>query len=189
MSTLKWHKFLSASDNSALSVFMTAVQNCIQSKASDSTQSAPLPAKKRLYNHPTEKAVKLEMIDEEGNFWDLKFGNVSEVSWDQFQAAFQTEFGAKLCEMYKSDENWLSSQLKSMLEATDKVNKAKFLEVMGESEQKDNFWKVVRDISMENYCMKEVLNMKSTVRLTAVENLGKIHYLCTFLLMISSYYA
>ena len=34
------------------------------------------------------------------------------------------------------------------------------------------FWRVVSQIAVEKFNMQEVFNMQSTVRLTAVENLG-----------------
>lgn len=175
MQTLVWHQFSSVSDESACSELIDAIENNIYSKASDATQSVQLP-KRRLYNHPTEKVTKLEIISEEGDFWENKFGNGLEVPWSQFQTAFQTEFAAKITELYKSkpDQDWLFGQLKDVLGATDTVTKARFLKVMGESEHsRDHIWKVTSDIATENYCMKEVFNMKSAVRLPAVENLGE----------------
>ena len=67
-----------------------------------------------------------------------------------------------------------------MFEASEgqKVTKAKFMEVRGQSDRKGQFWKVVSEIATEKYSMNEVFNMDSSVRLTAVENLGK--FVCMY---------
>ena len=57
--------------------------------------------------------------------------------------------------------------------SSDKVTQAKFMEVRGDSKDKNHFWKVISEIAVEKYSMNEVFNMESTVCLTAVENLGK----------------
>ena len=46
-------------------------------------------------------------------------------------------------------------------------------QVRGDSREKHTFWRVVSQIAVEKFNMKEVFNMQSTVRLTAVENLGE----------------
>lgn len=47
------------------------------------------------------------------------------------------------------------------------------MQIRGDSSEKHTFWRIVRQIAVEKFNMKEVFNMQSTVRLTAVENLGK----------------
>lgn len=123
------------------------------------------------------KSKRLEIIDEEDNFWDRKFGKSMQVPWQQFQAAFQSEYAVKIAELYKSNEDWLFNQLKQLIGATDMVNKTKFLEVlnMGQSDDKDKFWNVISDKATESHCMQQVFNMKSSVRLPAIENLGKLN--------------
>ena len=170
-----WITFSSPSDEVAFLQLEEAIKDNTCSKRNGATQSEPPPTTRRLYNHQIEKSRKLESIDEEDNFWDRKFGKSMQVPWDQFQAAFQTEFAAKITELYNSNEDWLFSQIKHMLGATDRVNKSKFLDVMRmvKSDHEDHFWKVINDMATENYCMKEVFNMRSAVRLPAIENLGK----------------
>lgn len=52
------------------------------------------------------------------------------------------------------------------------VTKEHFTQVRGNSQDKNAFWKVVSAIAVEKFNMKEVFNMNSTVRLTAIEKLG-----------------
>lgn len=60
-----------------------------------------------------------------------------------------------------------------VLEVTDdKVTKEQFTAVRGESEDGNAFWKTISSIAVEKFNMKEVFNMNSTVRLTAIEKLG-----------------
>ena len=52
------------------------------------------------------------------------------------------------------------------------VTKEQFMQVRGESAEKNAFLKVVSQIAVEKFNMKEVFNMNSTVRLSAIEKLG-----------------
>ena len=60
-----------------------------------------------------------------------------------------------------------------VFEDAEKVTKEMFMQVRGDSEQRNAFWKVVSQIAVEKFNMKEVFNMNSSVRLTAIEKLGK----------------
>lgn len=140
--TLKWHKFSSAHDKASSSEFIKAINDAIQSAKPNTT------TKKRIYNHPTQETTRLNMITEEGNFWDRKFGNsCSEVTWHQFQMAFKTEFANGISEYINKD--LLFEQLKDTLGGKDKVTRTKFFEVMESNdseldpENKDTLWKLL----------------------------------------------
>ena len=60
----------------------------------------------------------------------------------------------------------------SIFGGADEISKEHFMQVRGDSVEKHGFWRTVRQIAVEKFNMKEVFNMQSTVRLTAVENLG-----------------
>lgn len=53
------------------------------------------------------------------------------------------------------------------------ITKGQFFSVRGDSVERNAFWKVVSQIAVEKYNMREVFNMNSSVRLTAIERLGK----------------
>lgn len=74
------------------------------------------------------------------------------------------------------DENtsWLLEMLHDdIFGGAPKISKEHFMQVRGDSKERHVFWEVVRQTAAEKLSMKEVFDMQSTVRLTAVENLGK----------------
>ena len=62
---------------------------------------------------------------------------------------------------------------KDVFEGADKISRGKFMEVRGGSPDKNAFWRSVSQTAVEKFNMQEVFNMKSSVRLTAIEKLGK----------------
>lgn len=58
-----------------------------------------------------------------------------------------------------------------------KISKDHFMQVRGDSKTQ-GFWMIVKQIAVEKFNMKEVFDMQSTVRLTAVENLGGCVPMC-----------
>ena len=61
---------------------------------------------------------------------------------------------------------------KDIFDGADKITKAAFMHVRGDSDDANAFWGVVRQVAVEKFNMKEVFNMNSTVRLAAIEKLG-----------------
>ena len=53
------------------------------------------------------------------------------------------------------------------------ITKGKFMEIRGDSPDKNAFWRVISQVAIEKFNMREVFNMNSTVRLTAIEKLGE----------------
>ena len=74
------------------------------------------------------------------------------------------------------DENtsWLMEMLHDdLFGGASNISKNHFMQVRGDVQHKNAFWEVVSQIAAEKLSMKEVFDMQSTVRLTAVENLGE----------------
>lgn len=74
------------------------------------------------------------------------------------------------------DENtkWLMEILRDELfGGADTITKDHFMQIRGHSKEKNIFWEIVSQTAAEKLSMKEVFDMQSTVRLTAVENLGE----------------
>lgn len=166
---LKWYKFSSLDDKTTLSLFIEDVDKKTKKKSETYTHRG------RVYKH-TRRSIKHEPLVGHRNFWDRNFGKKQQVTWDQFQHSFQQEFKTEISELYKSDESseWLFNVIKNdVFKATDMVTKDNYLEIIGGTEHGKDIWKIVIEKATEKYCIKEVFNMKSTVRLTAVENLGK----------------
>ena len=176
---MEWHIFPPDNMDSALPAFMTDLKGNLSGEATNGTteeDATPATARRQLYAH-TKKKSKIEMVDEQGTFWDRNFGSEESIAWFKFQQAFLSEYETNISETFDDTQvAWLLDMLKNeVFEAseTDQVTHAKFVEVRGSSEHKGHFWKVVSDLATEKYSMNEVFNMESTVRLTAVENLGK----------------
>jgi hypothetical protein len=75
-----------------------------------------------------------------------------------------------------NEENvpWLLDMLKNdVFRGQEKITKGQFMEVRGDSPDKNAFWRVVSQIAVEKFNMKEVFDMRSTVRLAAIEKLCK----------------
>lgn len=70
---------------------------------------------------------------------------------------------------------WLLDMLKSdVFGGAERISRDHFMTIRGESPDKNAFWRVVSQIAVEKFNMQEVFNMKSTVRLTAIEKLGEL---------------
>ena len=54
----------------------------------------------------------------------------------------------------------------------DKISKDHFMTIRGDSPERNAFWRVISQVAVEKFNMKEVFNMESSVRLTAIEKLG-----------------
>ncbi len=61
---------------------------------------------------------------------------------------------------------------KDVFEGADSITKDSFMNIRGETEDQNAFWKVISQIAVEKFNMKEVFDMNSSVRLTAIEKLG-----------------
>lgn len=110
-----------------------------------------------------------------GSFWDRNFESDDEVPWYKFQKCFLDDYETQLSKSFEEDNiPWLLDLLKNdVLEVKgEKVTKAQFIRVRGDSEERNAFWKVVSAIAVEKFNMKEVFDMNSTVRLTAIEKLA-----------------
>ncbi len=69
---------------------------------------------------------------------------------------------------------WLLEMLKNdIFSGADDITKLRFMEIRGDSRDKNAFWRVISQVAIEKFNMREVFNMNSTVRLTAIEKLGK----------------
>ena len=67
---------------------------------------------------------------------------------------------------------WLLDMLKNdVFGGAEKISRDHFMTIRGESPDKNAFWRQVSQIAVEKFNMQEVFNMRSTVRLTAIEKL------------------
>lgn len=67
---------------------------------------------------------------------------------------------------------WLLEMLKNdIFKGKDVITKVNFMDVRGNSPDKNAFWRVISQVAIEKFNIREVFNMDSTVRLTAIEKL------------------
>ena len=67
---------------------------------------------------------------------------------------------------------WLLEMLRNdVFGGAEKISRDHFMTIRGHSPDKNAFWRQVSQIAVEKFNMQEVFNMRSTVRLTAIEKL------------------
>lgn len=142
------------------------------------TSLTSAPTKKARINTKLRQQTTVRDEQHEGplnTFWDRNFPTDDEVPWFKFQQAFLTDYEAQLSGLFNEDNiPWLLDMLKNdVFDGADKITKGKFMEVRGESPDKNAFWRSVSQTAVEKFNMQEVFNMKSSVRLTAIEKLAK----------------
>ncbi|KAF6030805.1 hypothetical protein EB796_010881 [Bugula neritina] len=121
-----------------------------------------------------------EDIDAQAEFWDRNFGDLNAVQFDSFEASFTKDYERQLNMTYAlSDREWFIDILKRELEVEEDgfIHKEKYKEFITEeldgTLKEQPILKCVNDLAVENYTMKEVFNMDSSVRLDAINNLAK----------------
>ncbi|XP_067932665.1 uncharacterized protein [Watersipora subatra] len=122
-----------------------------------------------------------EDIDALAEFWDRNFKDQQTVLFDNFEAAFMKDYERQLTMTYgtSTDREWFIDILKRELEVEEDglIHKDKYKEFITEdcdgTMKEQPILKCVNDLAVENYTMKEVFNMDSSVRLDAINNLAK----------------
>ncbi|KAL8576103.1 hypothetical protein ACOMHN_001453 [Nucella lapillus] len=109
-------------------------------------------------------------------FWTEQFGVVDYVTWDRFTEAFVEVFKDLVRETFTSDDQQqLLDILRRELEVGDddrifKYQLLAFCSIYGDASP---LWVRVHEQARESFAMREVFNMDSSVRVEAIENLGK----------------
>lgn len=87
-----------------------------------------------------------------------------------------SEFFNHIPGLFNEDQvPWLLDMLKSdVFGGAEKISRDHFMTIRGDSPEKNAFWRVVSQIAVEKFNMQEVFNMRSTVRLTAIEKLCEL---------------
>ncbi|CAD5125337.1 DgyrCDS13576 [Dimorphilus gyrociliatus] len=122
-----------------------------------------------------------EEDDEKANnirsdFWQINFQDKNEIQWQEFRDAFIKEYEEKICKNFGFDRvNWFCELLfDDVFEKSLLIEKAAYQKFIGDKEfvSKDTFYQRLRDYGIGMLAMKEVFDMKSSVRITAVQKLG-----------------
>lgn len=109
-------------------------------------------------------------------FWKDNFKSADCVPFEDFQQAFTKQFHEELGEFFsEEDQRWLMSILRRELEVEDdnKLYKHMFMDFCSAEGMPRSVWSSVFEKAQESYAMKEVFDMESSVRVEAIENLGK----------------
>ncbi|KAK2177786.1 hypothetical protein NP493_578g02004 [Ridgeia piscesae] len=114
--------------------------------------------------------------DRMNSFWENHFANKTAVAWSDFVDAYRSDFKSVLDSLFtKTDQEWLVSILRRELveDEQDTVTEAKYRDFCTEDGELQPFWMRVQEQAVESFTMKEVFDMDSSVRVEAIENLGK----------------
>ncbi|XP_064391997.1 uncharacterized protein LOC135339690 isoform X2 [Halichondria panicea] len=142
------------------------------------TPSTSVPGKVRLNTKLRAQSTLREIGGEElqqiNTFWDRNFSDEDTVPWFKFQQAFLTDYESQLSGLLdEKNVPWLLEMLKNdIFSGADEITKLRFMEIRGDSRDKNAFWRVISQVAIEKFNMREVFNMNSTVRLTAIEKLA-----------------
>ncbi|XP_070573272.1 uncharacterized protein [Ptychodera flava] len=127
----------------------------------------------------SRRQVSLDTDSEKStDFWQKYFEGKKEVLWTIFKEKFMEEYGPQLDKVYSNaDKEWLLSVLyREMNEDENEFIKYDEYEIFccidGE---KKPFWERVHEEAVVTYTMKEVFSVDSSIRLDAIQNLGKFN--------------
>ncbi|XP_041455766.1 uncharacterized protein LOC121408375 [Lytechinus variegatus] len=114
----------------------------------------------------------VEQID----FWEENFGSAKEVTWIKFREAFLDVYEEQINDQItSSNTQWIINILYGdVLELKKTVTKKMYDDFCGDASWgPDRFFLRLMDYAKGTIAMRGVFNMKSTVRLDAVQNLGQ----------------
>ncbi|KAL8596904.1 hypothetical protein ACOMHN_065853 [Nucella lapillus] len=120
-------------------------------------------------------ATGVDMMPEK--FWRDHFKMADVIDFQQFYGVLSSQFKEQIDEYFQeTDQEWLKSIIHRELEVEEddeklyKYNFDSFCMIDGMPRP---VWERLLNQAMESYAMKDVFNMESSVRVEAIENLGK----------------
>ena len=118
------------------------------------------------------------------NFWVVHFGSANTISWIMFQTKFLGDYKDRMQSLFGHDQiEWVLERLHSdVFKKSEIIHIDDFLLFQGIPDRRHQFWRRVKDYVLENHLLRQVFSMNSTVRLSAVQNLGKNNFLLPFCL-------
>ncbi|XP_035690308.1 uncharacterized protein LOC118425522 [Branchiostoma floridae] len=110
-------------------------------------------------------------------FWERKFGNVrTNIPWVEFKKAFQEEYQHKLDKHFPGKQQEFLMRLinKDLLDGSPRFHREAYDNFCGTQVNKPHgFYSRLKEYCGSKHAMREVFSMDSTVRLSAIQNLGK----------------
>ena len=102
------------------------------------------------------------------SFWSQKFGEATEVSWTEFEAALESFLSSLIEENMRPFV--INTVRNQMFAGADVISLDNFKSACPPGK---DFGKIAIRMAMEQWTIQEVFSMDSTVRLTSIENLSK----------------
>lgn len=111
------------------------------------------------------------------DFWDRHFEGQSEVTWNDFREHFLNDYGDRIVRHFSEEQKkWFVNLIyKDIFELRKSINKTVYDHFTGKNAKADHdhFYNRLRDYAIGYFAMREVFDMESSVRITAIRNLGK----------------
>ncbi|XP_063448619.1 uncharacterized protein LOC134728118 [Mytilus trossulus] len=121
------------------------------------------------------KASRIHLQDGKA-YWTNTFGAVANMSWERFKAKLLEDFKLDFEQTFgEEDTEWLLAILhrELMVEHDENVSFENFIAFCTIDEKVLPVWSRIQEQARESYAMREVFDMDSSVRVDAIENLGK----------------
>ncbi|XP_072163755.1 uncharacterized protein [Diadema setosum] len=128
--------------------------------------------RRAFYKRWNSRQDAVETVD----FWEDNFGLATEVTWIQFREAFMKVYQEQIKAQMPDDKiQWIVNILYGdVLELRKVVTRKMYDDFCGDASWgPDRFFLRLMDYAKGSIAMRGVFNMKSTVRLDAVQNLGQ----------------
>ncbi|CAH1801189.1 unnamed protein product [Owenia fusiformis] len=112
----------------------------------------------------------------EEDFWEANFLGLTEVEWKKFEDAYTKTYSKEIAMLYSGEfQEWLKGIIQRELDAVEDhiVTYEKYTDFCTINGKVETFWSRVMDQAVESYTIREVFDMDSSVRVEAIENLGK----------------
>lgn len=159
------------------------VQSEIEQEKADGSKKASRKAFKRQktlinLNQSLSKTKMSRLhLEDASTYWSQSFGKETTITWDRFRNKILGDFKTDFEETFgEKDTEWLLSILhrEMMVDNGDNMlKKEKYLEFCSVDDVIHPLWLRVQEQARESYAMREVFSMDSSVRVQAIENLGK----------------
>lgn len=159
------------------------VQSEIEQEKADGSKKATRKAFKRqkTLTNLNKSLSKTKMsrlhLEDASTYWSQSFGKETTITWDRFRNKILGDFKADFEETFgEKDTEWLLSILhrEMMVDISDNMlKKENYLEFCSVDDVIHPLWLRVQEQARESYAMREVFSMDSSVRVQAIENLGK----------------
>ncbi|KAL5017041.1 hypothetical protein ScPMuIL_006630 [Solemya velum] len=160
-----------------------ALQKAVKANAEKGgAQEKPSPLKRRSTRASLKTQMSLSGKTEEERafqdpkiYWEEHYEDKSEILWSQFLKDLESDFSEHMKAYTKEEQKWLKTNLKREMEVEEEelLHMNRFIDFCTFDGETVPFWQRTEDYMREMFAMKIVFSMNSTVRVDAIENLGK----------------